>query len=52
MDSAREHRKNVKIFYSLEKNFGSGQDIKLWNSIRSVGIPKHLTVLIRDLHAE
>jgi hypothetical protein len=34
------------------KDFDSVQHIKMWNSIRSVGIPKHLTVLIRHIHTE
>ena len=41
---------NCVIDYT--KDFGSVQHIKMWNSIRSVGISKQLNVLIRDLHTE
>jgi len=34
------------------KDFDSVQHFKMWNSIRSVGITNHLTVLIQDLHTE
>jgi hypothetical protein len=37
-------------FIDYTKDFDSVQYLKMWNSIRSVGITKHLTVLIQDLH--
>jgi len=37
-------------FINYTKDCDSVQHLKIWNSIRSVGIPKHLTVLLRDLH--
>jgi hypothetical protein len=39
-------------FIDYTKDCDSVQHIKMWNSRRSVGISKHLTVLIRDLHTE
>jgi hypothetical protein len=39
-------------FIEYTKDFDSVQHLKMWNSIRSVGIPKHLTVLKQDLHTE
>jgi hypothetical protein len=44
--------KMSKCFIDCTKDFDSVQHLKMWNSIRSVGIPKHLTVLIQDLHTE
>jgi len=38
--------KMSKSFIDYTKDFDSVQHIKLWKSIRSVGIIKHLTVLI------
>jgi len=35
---------NCFIYYT--KDFDSVQHLKMWNSMRSVGIPKHLAVLI------
>ena len=39
-------------FIDYTKDFESVQHLKMWNSKRSVGITKHLTVLIRDLPKE
>jgi hypothetical protein len=39
-------------FIDYTKYFDSVQYLKMWNSIRSVGITKHWTVLIQDLQAE
>ena len=44
--------KMSNCFIDHTKDFDSVQHLKMWNSIRSVGIPKHLTALIRDLHTE
>ena len=44
--------KMSNCFIDYTKDFDSVQHLKMWNSIRSVGIPKHLTALIRDLHTE
>jgi hypothetical protein len=38
--------KMSNCFIDYTKNFYSVQHPKMWNSIRSVGIPKNLTVLI------
>jgi hypothetical protein len=42
--------KMSNCFKNYTKDFDSVQHLKMWNSIRSMGITKHLTVLIRDLH--
>jgi len=39
-------------FIDYTKALDSVQHLKMWNSIRSVGITKHLTVLIRVLYTE
>jgi len=39
-------------FIDYTKDFENVQNFKMWNSIGSVGIPKHLTVLIWGLHTE
>jgi len=39
-------------FMDYKKDIDSVQHLKIWNSIRSVRISKHLTVLIQDLHTE
>jgi hypothetical protein len=41
---------NCLIDYT--KDFHREQHLKMWKSIRNVGITKHLTVLIRDLHTD
>jgi hypothetical protein len=41
-----------KCFKDYTKDFESLQYLKMWNGIRSVGITKHLKVLIQDLHTE
>jgi hypothetical protein len=52
MDRAGSTTKMSNCFIDYTKDFDSVQHLKMWNSIRSVGIPQHLTVLIRDLHTE
>ena len=50
---AREHHTTVylcSIDYS--KAFDTAQHLKMWNNMKSIGIPEHLTMLIRDLHTE
>jgi len=39
-------------FIDYTKNFDSVLHIKIWKSIRKVGITKHLTVLVRGLHTK
>jgi hypothetical protein len=48
-DSWTAHGSTTKrsiCFLDYTKVFDSVQHLKMWNSIRSVGIPKHFTVLI------
>jgi hypothetical protein len=45
--AAQESTTKMSIcFIDFTKDFDSVQHLKMWNSIRSVGITKHLTVLI------
>jgi len=44
--------KMSNCFIDYTKDFHSVQHLKIWNSIRSVGITNHLTVLIQDLHTQ
>jgi hypothetical protein len=44
--------KMSNCFIDYKRDFDSVQHIKMWKSIRSVGISKHLTVLIKDIHTE
>jgi hypothetical protein len=53
MEKAREHHKNVCLYFiDYSKAFDSGENLKMWNSVRNMGIPEHLIVLIRDLYTE
>jgi hypothetical protein len=66
MDSTREliviaseswtgHRitaNTLNCFIDYTKDFDGVQRLKMWNKKRNVGITKHLTVLIRDLHTQ
>jgi len=44
--------KMSNCFIDYTKDIDSVQHLKICNRIRSVRIPKHLTVLIQDLHTE
>jgi hypothetical protein len=44
--------KMLNSFIDYTKDFDSVQQLKMRNSIRSVGITKHLTGLIQDIHTE
>ena len=52
IEKAREFQKNI-YFYSIEyaKAFDCVDDNKLWKILREMGIPDHLTCLLRNLYA-
>jgi len=51
--TAQESTTKMSIcFMDYTKDFDSVQHLKMWNSIRSVGMPKHLKLLIQDLHTQ
>ena len=52
MEKAREFQKNVYLcFINYAKAFDCVDHNKLWKILREVGIPDHLTCLLRNLYA-
>ena len=51
MEKAREYQKNLAIcFIGYSKAFDCVDHNVLWNTLRSMGIPDHLTSLMRMLY--
>ena len=52
MEKAREFQKNV-YFYLIDyaKAFDSVDHNKLWKILKQIGIPDHLTCLLRNMYA-
>ena len=52
MEKAREFQKNIYFcFIDYTKAFGCVDHNKLWNILKEMGIPDHLTCLLRILYA-
>ena len=52
MEKAREFQKNVYFcFIDYAKAFDCVDHNKLWNILKEIGIPDHLTHLLRNLYA-
>ena len=52
IEKAREIQKNIYFFFiDYAKAFGSVDDNKLWKILKEMGIPDHLTCLLRNLYA-
>ena len=52
MDKAREFQKNIYCcFIDYAKAFDCVDHKKLWKILRELGIPDHLTCLLRNLYA-
>ena len=52
MEKAREFRKNIYFcFIDYAKAFDCVDHNKLWKMLREMGIPEHLTCLLRNLYA-
>ena len=51
MEKAREYQKNVYCFIDYAKAFDCVHHSKLWKILKEMGIPDHLTCLLRNLHA-
>ena len=52
LDRAREFQKNIYFcFIDYAKAFDSVDHNKLWKSLKEMGIPDHLTCLLRNLYA-
>ena len=53
IEKAREFQKNIYFcFIDYTKAFGSVDHNKLWNIPKEMGIPDHLTCLLRNLYAD
>ena len=50
IEKAREFQKNI-YFCFIDKAFGCVHHSKLWKILQEVGIPDHLTCLLRNLYA-
>ena len=52
MEKAREFQKNISFcFIDYAKAFGCVDHNKLWEILKEMGIPDHLTCLLRNLYA-
>ena len=52
MEKAREFQKNIFFcFIDYAKAFGYADHNKLWKILKEMGIPDHLTCLLRNLYA-
>jgi hypothetical protein len=52
IEKAREFQKNVYCFIDYAKAFDSVDHNKLWKILKGMGIPDHLTCLLRNLYAD
>ena len=48
---AREFQENIYCFIDYAKAFDCVHHSKLWKILKEMGIPDHLTCLLRNLHA-
>ena len=52
IEKAREFQKNIHFFFiDYVKAFDCMDNKKLWKILKEMGIPDHLTCLLRNLHA-
>ena len=52
IEKAREFQKNIKVrFIDYAKDFDCVNHNKLWKILKEIGIPDHLTCLLRNLYA-
>ena len=51
IDKAREFQKNIFCFIDYAKAFDCVDHNKLWKILQAMGIPDHLTCLLRNLYA-
>ena len=52
MEKAREFQKNIYFhFIDYTKAFDSVDHNKLWKILKEIGIPDHLTCVLRNLYA-
>ena len=51
MDKAREYQKNIYFcFTEYTKDFDSMDQNKLWKILKEMGLPDHLSCLLRNLY--
>ena len=51
IEKAREFQKNIYFFIDYVKAFNCVDHNKLWKILKEMGIPDHLTCLLRNLYA-
>ena len=51
IEKAREFQKNIFCFIDYAKAFDCVDHNKLWKTLKVMGIPDHLTCLLRNLYA-
>ena len=52
LEKAREFQKNIYFYFmDYAKNFDCVDHNKLWKILKEMGIPHHLTCLLRNLYA-
>ena len=51
IEKAREFQRNIYFFIGYTKAFDCLDHKKLWKILKEVGIPDHLTYLLRNLYA-
>ena len=51
MEKAREFQENIYFCFDYAKAFDCLDHNKLWNILKEMGIPDHLTCLLRNLYA-
>ena len=51
IEKAREFEKNISFFTDYAKAFDCVDHNKLWQILKGMGIPDHLTYLLRNLYA-
>ena len=53
IEKARDfQKKNIYFFIDYAKVFECGDQNKLWKILKKMGIPDHLTCLMRNLHVQ
>ena len=50
IEKVREFQKNIYFFIDYAKIFDSVDHNKLWNILKEMGLPDHLTCLLRNLY--
>ena len=51
IEKARQFQKNIYFCIDYAKDFDCLDHSKLWKILKEIGIPDHLTCLLRDIYA-